>query len=64
MTLNYVSLEVFTTQWILDLFSHMIPHDVYSLFLDNFFKYGWIFFYSLVLNIFEQIFPKVTVLTE
>ena len=45
-----ISLEIFTTQWGIDLFSHIIPLNIYKLFLDSFFEKGFAFFYRLVLT--------------
>ena len=53
---NYdVNIEVFTTQWIIDLFSHIIPLNEYYLLFDSFFKYEWSFIYRLVLTVLSQI---------
>ena len=38
MTTAGILTPMFTTAWVLDLFSHIIPLDEYSNFLDNFFK--------------------------
>ena len=59
-----VNLEIFTTQWIIDLFSHLIPLEQYKLFLDSFFQKGFEFFYRLVLSVLNQISPDILKLRE
>jgi len=44
-----VSLELITTEWVLDLFSHLIPLSSYKFFLENFIKQKWKFFYKLII---------------
>ena len=49
--------QMFTTEWILDLFSHIIPLNYYGKFLDTFIsdgtnrgqKYGWDYFYAVII---------------
>jgi hypothetical protein len=54
--------QMFTTEWILDLFSHTIPLNYYGGFLDNFIfdgerdskRYrGWDYFYQVVITILK-----------
>lgn len=54
--------QMFTTEWILDLFSHIIPINMYGKFLDNFISdgsqqpnelHGWEFFYQIVITILK-----------
>lgn len=54
-----VNLEIFSTQWIIDLFSHIIPLKDYWLFLDSFLKQKWDFFYRLVLTVLELMSPEI-----
>lgn len=49
-----VKLEFYSTQWIIDLFSHTIPLQEYYLFFDSFLKQSWNFFYRLVLTVLEK----------
>ena len=52
--------QMFTTEWVLDLFSHIIPLNFYGKFLDNFIhdgsinlkeNKGWKYFYQVVISI-------------
>lgn len=52
--------QMFTTEWVLDLFSHIIPLNLYGQFLDNFItdgkpnrntNSGWKFFYQMIVSI-------------
>ena len=49
-----VSTEMFTTSWILDLFSHIIPLSEYGQFFDFFFGFSWRFFYKLVIQLLSE----------
>lgn len=57
LKLHEINLEVFFTQWILDLFSHIIPLSEYWSFLHNIMKHKWDFFYRLVLTMLEKMQP-------
>jgi hypothetical protein len=55
---------MFTTEWVLDLFSHTIPLNYYGKFLDNFFydgsinpriNKGWDYFYQVILTILSLV---------
>ena len=54
-----INLEIFSTQWVIDLFSHIIPIEDYKLFLDSFFKKGFSFFYRLILTILDMMTPDI-----
>lgn len=54
-----INLEIFTTQWIIDLFSHIISLQDYRLFLDSFLEQKWNFFYRLVLTILDTISKEI-----
>jgi hypothetical protein len=54
-----ISLEIFTTNWVIDLFSHIIPLADYKLFLNSFFNKGIEFFYRLVLTVLDQMSPEI-----
>eukprot|EP00343_Euplotes_focardii_P002607 CAMPEP_0205806092 /NCGR_PEP_ID=MMETSP0205-20121125/9517_1 /ASSEMBLY_ACC=CAM_ASM_000278 /TAXON_ID=36767 /ORGANISM="Euplotes focardii, Strain TN1" /LENGTH=103 /DNA_ID=CAMNT_0053078367 /DNA_START=730 /DNA_END=1038 /DNA_ORIENTATION=- len=51
--------QMFTTEWVLDLFSHTIPLNLYGKFLDTFIfdgsdvkhNYGWDYFYGVIICI-------------
>lgn len=58
--------QMFTTEWVLDLFSHIIPLNLYGHFLDNFIGDGsnykntsWDFFYQVVLTILKFIKDEI-----
>lgn len=57
-----VNLEIFSTQWIIDLFSHIIPLKDYWLFLESFLRQKWDFFYRLVLTVLELMSPGILAL--
>ena len=46
---------MFTTEWVLDLMSHIIPLNLYGLFLDRFLKFGWKVFYQIIIEILKMI---------
>jgi hypothetical protein len=48
-------IEMFATDWILGLFSSIIPLQQMGLFYDNFFKHDWNFFYKIVLVFLKDI---------
>lgn len=65
--------QMFTTEWVLDLFSHIIPIDTYCNFLDNFIwsgeddstkLHGWDFFYQIIINILSQLKSELLLFTE
>lgn len=65
--------QMFTTEWILDLFSHIIPIDIYSHFLDNFIwdgedgkdkQHGWDFFYYIIIKILEILQDEILQFAE
>jgi hypothetical protein len=45
--------QMFTTEWVLDLFSHIIPLNLYGQFLDNFYELSWKFLYQVVIDILK-----------
>ena len=59
-----VNIEIFTTQWIIDLFSHIIPLNEYYLLFDSFFKFEWSFIYRLVLTLLDQISKEIIELSD
>jgi hypothetical protein len=59
-----VNLEIFFTQWIIDLFSHIISFEDYWLFLDNFMVHKWNFFYRLILIILNDWKPELLQLDD
>ena len=65
--------QMFTTEWVLDLFSHIIPISFYGNFLDNFFwdgnvdtkqSHGWDFFYQIIINILKLLRKDILQLSE
>ena len=46
---------MFATDWILTLFSSLIPFDIHQIFLTNFLKEGWSYFYNVVLTFLKEI---------
>ena len=52
---NEMRVEMFATDWILGLFSSIIPIQQMGMFLDNFFKNKWDFFYKIVLVFLRDI---------
>lgn len=59
LQMHDVNLEIFFTQWIIDLFSHIISFEDYWLFLDNFLIHKWNFFYRLILIILSEMKPEI-----
>lgn len=55
---------MFTTSWILDLFSHIIPLDEFGEFLDHFFPQKWSFFYKVVIELLNQCEETILQLDE
>lgn len=56
--------QMFTTEWVLDLFSHIIPLNFYGKFLDSFFQdystkknenWDWAYFYQVVIWILSTL---------
>jgi hypothetical protein len=55
--------QMFTTEWVLDLFSHTIPLNFYGKFLDNFIQdgsdekknCGWKYFYAVIIWILSSL---------
>lgn len=50
-----VMMDMISLDTIMGLFTNMMPLEYSSLFFDNFFRYGWKFFYSLFLVFMEEI---------
>jgi len=50
-----VQLEMITLEPIMGLFTNIIPIQYSYLFFDNFFLFGWKFFYSLFLIFLDEI---------
>jgi hypothetical protein len=46
---------MFATDWILTLFSNLIPIESHHVFLTNFFVEGWNYFYKVVLTFLQSI---------
>ena len=46
---------MFATDWILTIFSSLIPLNIHSIFISNFLKEGWIYFYNVVLTFLKEI---------
>jgi len=54
-TRNVIDSQMFAMDWILTLYSVLIPYDCHHIFLTNFMKEGWIYFYKVVLNFLKSI---------
>ncbi len=52
-----VKTEMFTTSWVIGLFSHIIELEDYGIFLDHFFLHRWTYFYKLVIHILHIVEP-------
>lgn len=48
-----IDTQMFTTEWVLDLFSHIIPLNLYGQFLDNFLELGWKLLYNVIVEILK-----------
>ena len=45
-----VKVEIFMVEWVISLFSSLIPLDLQMEFYKGFFSQGWIFFYKMCLS--------------
>mmetsp|Transcript_12280 Transcript_12280/g.12094 ORF Transcript_12280/g.12094 Transcript_12280/m.12094 type:complete len:87 (-) Transcript_12280:688-948(-) len=52
---NSIQVEMYASDWIFALFSNIIPIKQIHLFFDNFFKFGWPFFYKFSLSFLKSI---------
>jgi len=59
-----IRLEIYSTQWIITLFSQVIPLEEYYLFFDSFLRHGWDFFYRLVLTVLEKLASNIMVMED
>ena len=59
-----INLDIFTTQWLLDLFSHIIPLADYHLFLDEFINHSWKFVYRLILVFLKELEPEIMAMDD
>jgi len=59
-----VEIECITTPWIIDLFSSLIPLDLYKFFLEKFVQDRWTFVYKLIASIFKELYPSLSKLDD
>jgi len=46
---------MFATDWILTLFSSLIPIYIHKIFIEGFIKFGWHYFYNVVMIFLKEI---------
>jgi hypothetical protein len=49
-----ITVELYVTDWCMTLFCSMVPIQKLSVFFDNFFQFGWVYFYKVVIHILLQ----------
>ena len=54
-----ISVQMFCTEWIMTLFTSIIPLEFSFRVLGNFFKFGWVFFYKLCLEFIKRLEKKL-----
>ncbi|CAI2382634.1 unnamed protein product [Moneuplotes crassus] len=59
---NEITIEMFATDWIFGVFSHVIHLDFMGAFYDNFLKERWYFFYKMVVIFLKDI--QISLLQE
>lgn len=51
---TYVSLSLFTTDWIISIFLNFIPLDLTHIYFDVLFEHGWPVFYELIIQLLRH----------
>lgn len=58
-SLNLVTHQIYLHDWIICLFSSIMPIERNIEFISTFFKLGWVFFYQMCLAILRQLEPYI-----
>ena len=62
MLKNDLEAEMYANDWLFSLFLSILPDTstaITALFITNFFRYKWEFFYKLILSILKHLEPRV-----
>jgi len=57
-----VEADMYANDWLFSLFLSILPDsstDITSIFISNFFRYKWEFFYKLILSILKYLEPRI-----
>ena len=59
-----VQVEMYASNWIFSLYANVMPTSQMNEFFDNFYLYGWTFFYKFTLTLLRILQPKVLQLDD
>jgi hypothetical protein len=61
---NNVRVEMYASDWIFALYANVIPNTQVHLFLNEFFKHGWAFFYRFTMTFLKVLSSRILATDE